>query len=307
VIIISVLGALGIIYVMVLQLSADSIFIAQYYDRIVFREKAYYISRSALSGVNQVFALSNPNFDSLQDQWAYGLPQYRLDNENVTISAVIEDQERFFNPNFIMKDEQTTNDRHLKQFRKLLEILEINPDLSNAVVDWIDKDDIRTVPMGADGMDYPAEMPAKGGKLDSLEEMKKISGFEDEMFLGRVVMGRALPGLRDVLSVHSNGKVNVNTARSEILQSLDDNMTPELVAELIRRREEKPFRKMDDLLELPGMNHDLLYRINHLADVKSEYFKITITVESQTNDSADLTVIFKRSGSSGKIVFWQAM
>jgi general secretion pathway protein K len=307
VIIISVLGALGIIYVMVLQLSAESIFIAQYYDRIMFRERSYYIARSALSGVNQIFALSDSSYDSFHDAWAYGLPQYFIDEEQITISAVIEDQERFFNPNSIMRDGQTTSERHLKQFRKLLEILELNPDISNAVIDWIDTDDIRAGPMGADGLDYPPEMPAKGGKLDSLEEMRKIIGLEDEMFTGRVAMGRALPGLKDVLSVHTNGKVNVNTTRSEILLSLDDDMTPEMVDELIRRREEKPFRTMDDLLELPGMNHDLLYRIKHLADVKSENFKITITVENQTRDSADLVVIFRRSGQTGKIVFWQAI
>jgi general secretion pathway protein K len=305
-ILISVLGALGIIYVMVIQLAADSMFAAQYYDRIMFRERAYYISRSAFSGVTQLFSLDDTSFDSLQDQWAYGLPQYYLDGEQLTISVTIEDQERYFNPNSIMKDSSTVNERNLRQFKKLLEILELNPEMSNGVTDWINAGSSRTFSTGMTGFDFPGVLQTKGGIFDSLEEMKFIPGFENDVFMGRISSGRAVPGLRDVLSIHTNGYINVNTARSEVLQSLDDDMTPDLVAELIRRREEKPFRKMDDLMELPGMNHDLLYRIKHLSDVKSEYFKITFTVENSSNDSVDLVVIMKRSGSSGKIVFWQA-
>jgi general secretion pathway protein K len=98
----------------------------------------------------------------------------------------------------------------------------------------------------------------------------------------------------------------VNTAGKEVLMSLDEEVTEELAMELIRRREGTPFTKMDDLLELPGMNHDLLYRMKELSDVKSEHFKITITVEDYQKETEELTVIIKRSGQGGKILFWKA-
>jgi general secretion pathway protein K len=100
--------------------------------------------------------------------------------------------------------------------------------------------------------------------------------------------------------------VNVNTAGKEVLMSLDEEVTEELAMELIRRREGNAFTKMDDLLDLPGMNSDLLYRMKQLSDVKSENFKITITVEDYQKESEELVVIAKRSGNSGQVVFWKA-
>ncbi len=304
-ILLTVLGALGVLYIMILQLGADATFNAQYFHRVHFKEKSYYMARSAYSGLATLLSMEDSSFDSLQDQWAQEIPPYHFPDEQVYLRVEVEDMERYFNVNSIMGDGDQVNDRQEKQFRRLLNVLQINPDLSNAFLDWIDTDEERRVPGGADGLDY-RDIPAKGGRLDSLEEILLIKGIEREDYLGRVSSGQAVPGLRDVLTVHSSGKVNVNTAGREILLSLDDEMTENIALEIIRRREETPFRSMDDLRELPGISHDMLYRLKQISDIKSEYFKIKITVESYQKDSESLTVIVKRSGQAGSIVFWKA-
>lgn len=304
-ILLAVLGAIGILYVMIVQMSADALFTAQYYDKVVFKEKSYYISRSVYSEVVKLLTLDDTSYDSLDDQWAQELPPYHLKEENVYLSVRIEDLERYFNPNELITDNDEVENKHLGQFRRLLEVLELNPDLSNALLDWMDSDHERRLPGGTDGLDY-TDIPVKGGALDSIEELKFIQGFNNQNLSPRVIHNRSLPGLREVLSIHTNGKINVNTARNEILLSLDEEMTRDLVSEIIRRREEKPFETMDDLLKLPGMNHDLLYRIKQLADVKSEHFKIVITVEDYDRQTADLTAVVKRSGQSVKLIYWHA-
>lgn len=304
-VLVSVLGVLGILYIMMVQLSADVTFTAQYYQRVAFKERAYYMSRSAYAGVIRLLAMEDSKFDSLHDQWAQELPPYEFPDEQVFLRIKVEDQERYFNPNTIIGDGGKEDKKHLEQFKRLLEVLQQDPALANAFLDWMDPDEQARLPGGADGLDYK-DIPAKGGTLDSLEEIRLIKGVNDDVYRGSVSMGMASPGLKNVLSVFTNGKVNLNTAGREVLLSLDDEMSEDLVAEIIRRREEKPFEKMEELLELPGMNHDLNYRIKQLADVKSEHFKITITVENYQKETEDLTVIVKRSGQAGKVVFWQA-
>jgi len=264
------------------------------------------MARSALSGIMQIFTLDTNDYDSLDEQWAKEIPPYHLDEENVYLSFRIEDMERYINPNYLLADSGEPEEKHVKQFRRLLKKLLLDPDLTNAVLDWLDEDEERRMPLGAEGMDYDKSgFLAKGGKLDSIDELKLVKGFKNEMFSKRVVDYKVIPGLLDVLALPSNGKINVNTAGRDVLLSLDDDMDEDVVAEIIRRRQDKPFEKMDDLLELPGMNHDLLFRIKQLADVKSEYFKITVSVENYSGDKADLVVITKRSGSSSSIVYWK--
>jgi len=305
VVLLAVLGALGMIYILVVQMSADVMFTSRYYQKVLFKEKAYYISRSAFTGLRGLFMLDNAKVDSLHDIWAQEIPPYDLADENVQVIVKVEDLERYVNPNIILSGTNPKKE-NIQFFRRLLGNLQIEPDLTNALIDWIDRDQNRRIPMGADGLDYPRDMPSKGRDLDSIEEIKLIKGI-GKYYSGKVIFGRAYPGLKDVLTVNSNGKININTAASEILLSLDDEMNSELVAEIIRRREAAPIEKLDELIDVAGMTHDLMYRIKKFATVKSNNFRAIITVESfDGNDSAELVVIFNRSNRRAKIKFWQA-
>lgn len=303
-VLLSVLGALGIIYIIVVQMSADVLFTSQYYNTVLFKEKAYYISRSAFTGLQDLFLLDDADVDSYHDMWASELP-YDMEDEQVKVSIKIEDQERFINPNILLSG--TVPDKKSAEIvRRMFTNMQAEPDLANAIADWIDDDEEQTIPLGADGMDYPPEMPAKNGPMDSLEELKLIKGLE-EFYQGRVIMGKAYPGLKDLMTVHSNGKININTASSDILLCLDDEMNQDIVSEILRVREEEPIKKIDDLVDLAGMNYDLIYRIKKFTTVKSNNFKATITVESYDGrNSASLIVIFSRSKKGGKVKFWQA-
>jgi general secretion pathway protein K len=304
-VLLSVLGALGIIYILMVQLSADVIFTSQYYQKTIFKEKAYYISRSAYSAAMQLFAMDSADVDAKTDMWAQELPSYNLEEENATVTVKIEDEERKLNPNLLLSG-TTPPKENVELFRRLFRNLSLEPDSVNSLMDWMDADSERRIPGGADGMDYPREKQPKNANLDSIEEIKYIKGMED-YYQGRVSNGMAYPGLKDVLSVWAGQKININTAEADVLLCLDDEMTSDVVAEIIRKRETTPITKMDDLVDMAGMSHDLLYRIKKFADVKSGNFRITLIVESyDKKDSAELTAIYRRGKKTGgRLVFWQ--
>lgn len=303
-VILAVLGVIGIIYIIMVQTAADTMFTTQLYQKVHFKEKAYYMSRSAYVGIQDLFLMDNADVDTLNDLWAQEDLSYDLEDEQLTISAKIIDLNRFLDVNYLLSGDDSKSE-NVEVVRRLFRNMQIEPELVNAIMDWIDVDQEARNPMGADGMDY-TDIPAKGMKLDSLEELKLIKGVEP-YYSGRTALGKEFPGLKDVFTVYSGGKVNINTADKDVLMSLDDEMNSDVVEEIIRVREVSPIEKMDDMKDIAGMNSDLIYRLKKQAQVNSTVFMLVVSVESlDKSNFAELTVIFQRGTTGGKILLWKA-
>jgi general secretion pathway protein K len=325
-IIVAVLGVIGILLIMNLQLCSDSLYSARYYGRIEHRESSYYIARSAFDGAKKVitFGGRKGNIDSLHSIWAQSLPEIELDEG--TINVRIEDENRYFNINTIERD-----DKHLKQFQRLLEILERPPDFANAALDWIDSDKNATTPGGSETM-RDTDQPCKNGPFDSIEELFYINGFKDSWYPGEVSSGEYKPGLKDVLtslpipkssgggggapgatgggaggsriSDNPEDKINVNTASMTVLQSLDPALTRESAQEIIKKRDDKAIESMDELLTVPGFTSDILYKAKYLATTMSSHFRIIIEVK-KADDRTLLTAVVKRESGGFKTIYWK--
>jgi general secretion pathway protein K len=316
-IIVAVLGVISILLIMNLQLCSDSLYAAKYYGRIEHRESSYYIARSAFEGAKKVVSIGGRggNVDSLHSIWAQSLPEIELDEGTITIR--IEDENRYFNINTIERD-----DKHLKQFQRLLEIMQMNPNFANAALDWIDEDKNATDPGGSETM-LDTVKPCKNAPFDSIEELFSISGFKDSWFLGDVNSGDSKPGdykpgLKDLLtalqlpktgggSAQANApddKININTASLAILQSLDPALTRESAQELIKKRDDKAIANMDDLLTVPGFTGDIVYKVKYLASTMSSHFRIIIEVK-KGDDRTLLTAVVHREQGGFKTVYWK--
>ncbi|MGV8122019.1 MAG: type II secretion system minor pseudopilin GspK [Candidatus Xenobiia bacterium LiM19] len=298
-IIIAVLGVLIILMVMNLQLCSDSLYSAKYLSRLEHREGSYYIARSAYQSALRVLkldAMRGDGSDSLKSLWAQDLPE--LDLDEGTIKVRIEDENRHFNINNILKDE-----KHLEQCKRLFRNQEINENFINALKDWVDEDKEATVPGGIETM-KDSTLPVKNAPFDSIEELFYIDTFNDEWYNASVKMGEARPGLRDLLTVYGDEKINVNTASVEVLQSLDDSISRETAAEIISRRGEKAITAMEKLLDVPGITTDVLYRIGYLADIKSTHFRIIVNVK-KGDDETILEAVVKRESGKFSPLYWK--
>jgi general secretion pathway protein K len=302
-IIIAVLGVLGIMLIMNLQLCSDTLYAEKYLSRLQKREASYYIARSIFKA--SVKLLENDQsmnkVDSLQDMWALGPFVYEIDEGKITLK--IEDENRFFDINSIVDKDGNVEEKHVKELKKLLTILEINENFAGAIVDWIDSDTTATTPGGSETL-KDSNLPCKNAPFDSIDELFNLNFFDETWFSGGIAHGEYKLGLKDVLTAHSNGKVNINTAGLEVLQSLDSELSYQSAQEIINRRKDKPFESMDDLLEVPGFNSDLIYRIKYLSDVVSSHFRITIEVDKE-GDRTILTAIVSRESGSSQCLYWK--
>jgi len=91
--------------------------------------------------------------------------------------------------------------------------------LVNTITDWLDKDDEPAGEFGAEtdyyqSLEHPYE--CKNGPFTSLAELQLVRGMTEALYYG----SEENPGLRDLLTLYSNGKVNINTAGPLILKAL---------------------------------------------------------------------------------------
>jgi general secretion pathway protein K len=133
--------------------------------------------------------------------------------------------------------------------------------------------------------------PIKGKPLDSIYELQWFWDNSKDLY-GKKVGNEEYPGLLELVTVHSTGKININTAPYWVLRALSPYIDDVLARQIMEKREEQPFKDVMELLTVDGIDMDLLYKIQDLLTTKSRFFKITLTLEG--DNSQTLTVIYDR-------------
>ena len=112
--------------------------------------------------------------------------------------------------------------------------------------------------------------------------------------------------LMDFLTIHSDGKININTAPTEVLESLGESMDPALAAAIVEYRKEEPFESIEDLRKVAGMDGDVFAEIGEWITVKSSTFSIEAHVNCN-GAVASIRTIAERQGKKAKLIYWQVL
>jgi len=221
----------------------------------------------------------NNTYDSLDDLWAKPLPP--IDLGEGTIHIIVEDEERKINLNNLMLRNGIGIDKvRLDIFRKLLEILVIDPSLADAVVDWLDIDDLTRVGGAESAFYLSRKFPykSKNDLFDTVEELRLVRGVTPEVF----------EKIRPFITVYGPGKINLNTAPKQILMALSavpdaEEITESTADEIIEYRKEKPFEKKEDIKNVKQSLYEQLIHasVTHadLLTVQSTAFHVRSTGE----------------------------
>lgn len=155
-------------------------------------------------------------------------------------------------------------------FRNLLKRLQLNEELADALVDWIDEDDQAAGPGGAEDLYYLQLDPpyrAANQRLSDVSELKRVKGFTPEVLEKLAPHVTALPA--------NNTKINVNTASEEVLAALLD--IPEGQArQIVEQRKREPFTDQTKLKDLLG--EQAAARAAQMVDFSSNWFTARATV-----------------------------
>ena len=151
-------------------------------------------------------------------------------------------------------------------FQHLLKSLELDPNLTDSVIDWIDSDS-NTRPTGAEDIDYlkmKTPYRAANQPLQSVEELRLIRGFTPE------IVDKLLPW---VTALPQPTEINVNTAPPEVLAAVFYTLPASAIDQLHQQRPYKDQEKLNAKLQEVAEGKPLS---SVPIGVKSSYFEISV-------------------------------
>lgn len=182
------------------------------------------------------------------------------------------------------------------QFRALFSYLDVDVTLIDLMIDWIDSD---TVPHGSGAEDGaytsldPPYRPANNYLLD-ISEIRSVGGLDREVYTTLQPHLTAIPP--GWCGNTGATKVNLNFATAEVMAAIT-GISPGLTADLVQRRDETPWEKIEDIGLPPDVDADAL---NHIS-VRTDCFALSVTANV---GSSTLTMysLLDRASSTGQII-----
>jgi general secretion pathway protein K len=269
------------------------------------RYNAYLVARS---GIEEATALlSNDEeleMDSLNEDW------HRLEtlsvlqglgDQGITLSGAVVDETGKINVNLLRKEDGEIDERREEQLRRLFRVLGLKEERVDPILDWLDQDEVERQD-GAEAYWYQSlDQPyacANGhfltpGQIFLVKGLRPLEQFEGKRLL-------------DYLTIYSDGKININTAPQEVLESLSESLDGALAAAIIDYRREEDFMSIDDLREVPGMSDEVFAEIRDWITVRSSFFSMAFNVDCNGAVAAIRTYLVREGGKT-RPIYWQAL
>ena len=208
------------------------------------------------------------------------------------LTAQIEDEQGKLNLNdLVAGGDPNAKNKKVLRVKRLFELLQINPDLVDAIVDWVDQDEVPEA-TGAESLYYQTLRPsyrAANAPLQTLLELRLIKGMTPDIIakLSKVVT---------VYPQEGESRVNLNTAGPLVLQALDPRITQGMAADIVLARPFKTIQELDRVSSFEDIGKELRQR--NVYDVKSDLFlaRMVVGVNEVTKNA---TVVLRRDPNTG--------
>jgi len=273
------------------------------YSRDSYR--AYLVARSGIdAGMALLADDEDLAMDSLNEDWArleFLAALHGLEEEGITVSGGVVDESGKINVNLLRNEDGEIDEIREEQIRRLFLVLGLKDEMVNPLLDWLDADDMERQD-GAEAYFYQnLDEPypcANGpfltpGQIFLVKGMGKLRRFEGKRLL-------------DYLTLYSDGKVNINTAPSEVLQSLGESMDAALAEAIIEFRRDEDFMSIEDLRNVPGMSDEVFAEMRDWITVKSSSFSMEFNVHCN-GAVAGIRAYVAREGDKTRPIYWQVL
>lgn len=176
--------------------------------------------------------------------------------------------------------------------------------LIDCLEDWIDEGDLHGL-NGAESDDpYYEEQgyPVKNGPLDSVEELLLIKNWNESILYGKPAddEGDTIYGIADLLTVWGDGKVNLNSATTNVLLSYAEYEDWELEGVLESR---KGLDGVEGTLDDGIRSIDEVNADGEKFKLQSTFLKVT-SIGNAGDTTYRIEVIMQLQGSRPLVVYW---
>jgi type II secretory pathway component PulK len=206
-----------------------------------------------------------------------------LDGFTGTVIVSVEDENGKFNLNSLVNDNQSINYIAYDIFKNLLENLNLNKDIADRIVDWIDT--------GGEPRLRESEEGAKNAFMDSVDELLLIRGIDHVTY-------EKLQPYVTVYGPFNLVNININTAPIPVIMSLYGNKK-DLAERIVHERELNPFENKGKFESRVGESSNNLI-------MTSSYFKIKVVAE-ENKIKRVIEAVVNVSGLSQTVKYWREM
>ncbi|MBI3778763.1 MAG: type II secretion system minor pseudopilin GspK [Gammaproteobacteria bacterium] len=229
--------------------------------------------------------------DDLTENWAKPLPPLAVEGGQVT-GRIADAQARFNINNLVRNNAPSKPD--IGTFRHLLLSLSIDPNLTDAVVDWIDADSDK-LPYGAEDIDYlQTKIPYRAANqpMQSVDELRLVRGFTPEIVEKLRPWITALP---------QPTEINVNTASKEVLGALFYTLPPPAIEQLVSQRPYTDPGKLTQILQGLATGTALPQAF---YGIQSSYFEVVVETRFGRYQRTTQALIHRGSNDNASRILW---
>lgn len=239
-------------------------------ENAVFGSQAWAYVHGGEAWVKIILArdMDNSEIDYEGEAWATELPSLPLPGG--FISGTIEDEQGKININTLVNGEDI-NETTRKRIERLFSLLELNENLVEAIIDWIDPDIDAIIPDGAEDDYYTRlEQPylTANQEMTHISELRLVKGFDQETYDLVSPFLTALP---------ESTAININTASATVLASLSDQFALRAAESLIEERQQGGFGTLQEFVS-NSLIDGLEISLNGLS-TQSSYFNFAANVK----------------------------
>lgn len=272
-------------------------------ETLLTREQARMFGMGAEGVAINVLSEDDPAFDHAGENWAIVLPPMEIGIDEVvmgTMQGRLHDAQGRFNLNNLVPVQGAQPDANAKrQFESLVDTLQLDTGIVDAVIDWIDED---TIPQGRGAEDgsYTALDPpyrAANNYLLSVSELRAISNIDEESYQALLPHVTALPPGW----CGSNGgitPVNINSASAAVIESLHADITAGDAEAWVEERGETGWEAWSEISNWPS---SMVALHDSEVTLKSDCFGLDVIVNVGSS-VLSMYSLLDRSQSSDLIV-----
>ena len=202
--------------------------------------------------------------DKLDEDWAERLSPIAVPGGQV--DGYISDLQGRFNLNNLVTAEGQLSAADVRYFQRLLRVLQLNEQVTVAVVDWLDRDFETRFPDGAEDDHYlgtDAPYRAANRAFQSISELRLVKGVDAKTWNALAPYVCALP---------ERTVININTASAPLLAALIEEFSLRDGEQLAETRGEGGYDSIDDFLGQDAFIGRETNAIQALIGVSSRYF-----------------------------------
>jgi len=246
---------------------------------------------AAESALNRAIAMLRANsgaggFDSLDQPWAADDLSVQIGAENVLIKIVDENSKLNVNRAARAPADPTQGPDLRDVLERLVKTAGGSRSDFDAICAWIDP-----------GTPGPHDDLAPKSPLPMIAGLRRIPELRPDLFARTALK----PALDSLLSTHP-ARINLNTARREVLDALWDD--PTLSLEIIEQRQQRPFQSDAEVAQFvaqldPGSPVSEI--LAHALSAQSDFFTVTVTPADGPSEAIEALV--RRTNAVTQIVY----